>query len=43
MLKSYLMNHALNDRLTPHLDKYLESARTESDWAWDLVMPEAEG
>ena len=43
MMESYLMTHALNDKLTPNLNKYLESAQEESDYAWDLVFPEAKG
>ena len=43
MFDSELVFRVLNNKLTPELNKYVDLAKTELDYAWDLDLPKPKG
>ena len=43
MYHSELIFRVLNNKLTPELNKYVDLARSELEYAWDIDLPKPEG
>lgn len=43
MYHSELIYRVLNNKLTPELNKYVDLARSELEYAWDIDLPKPKG
>ena len=43
MYHSELIFRVLNNKLTPELNKYVDLARSELEYAWDIDLPKPKG